>query len=115
MTSGEKNDLHQLAAEGNERELARALEQKPEDIDSYRPRKELENVIVRHGLKGTPLHIAIVCEVAPCVSLLFDKGADPHLLVIQSERGDEPVEYADAEFLARKITNDAIIAMLAQV
>lgn len=109
------NDLHQLAADNDYRVLRQALVEEPEAVDRYSPRRELEDIIIRHGLKGTPLHVAVVNGSAECVSLLLENGADPGRCVIQSERGDELIPYADANYLAQRAGHAAIIGILGQV
>ncbi len=108
-------DLHQLAAENNEAGLRRALSDEPGAVDIYAPRSELEGVINRHGLKGTPLHTAVVSGSVECVRLLLEQGADPGKCVIQSERGDELIAYADAAWLALQTGDERIISLLEKV
>jgi hypothetical protein len=104
--------LHRLAAEGDHRALSRALSGKREDIDTYAPYRGLEDIIIRHGLKGTPLHVAVAAGSRECVELLLESGADPSLCVIQSERGDEVIPYADALYLARESGREDIARLI---
>ncbi|HDY69611.1 MAG TPA: ankyrin repeat domain-containing protein [Actinobacteria bacterium] len=103
---------HQLAAAGEAAALRRALAAAPDTIDAYRVYRGLEDIIIRHGLKGTPLHVAVAAGSLDCARLLLECGADPSLCVIQSERGDEAIPYATALFLARETGRKDMIELL---
>ncbi len=107
--------LHRLAASGDAEGLRRALASTPGAPDLYRHWPPLEDIIVRHGLKGTPLHAAAAAGEGECARLLVEHGADPARKVIQSERGDEEIAYADAAWLARSRGHRRLAEMLAAV
>ena len=105
-------NLHELTAAGETAALNRALVADPDAVDSYRAYRGLEDIIIRHGLKGTPLHVAVAAGRLDCARLLLEHGADPSLGVIQSERGDEVIPYATALFLARETGRKDIVELL---
>ncbi len=104
--------LHELAAGDMHEELKNALSQSKEGIDSYLLSKVFHRVINRHGLKGTPLHFAIIHNSINCVKVLLDCGADINKCIRQCERGEQDILHADALFLANKTGNSEISELL---
>jgi ankyrin repeat protein len=106
------DDLHALIEAGDLDGLAAALKSSSGQIDSFQPCNQLVAAINRHGLKGTPLHLAVAMKNVDAVKLLLDNGADQSLRVIQSERGDEMIPYATASYLAGKLGYEQIAGAL---
>ncbi len=105
-------DLHHSAATNNFELLRTVVDESRELIDSYRSSRELESVIIRHGLKGTPLHIAVLHRSLESVQILLERGADPMKRVIQCERGEEEIPHATALYLADQLGYSEIRAVL---
>ena len=94
--------LHQLAATDDAAGLRALLEDDPVAVDRYDKHPALGEVIYRHGLKGTPLHVAVLHGSLNAMRALLDFGADPGLPVMQFERGFDPVPNSSAIDLARR-------------
>ncbi len=108
-------ELHELAAKDLTIELKKALSLNKSLIDLYELSKDFHKVINRHGLKGTPLHFAIIHNSISSVNALLDCGADITKCVRQCERGEQDISHADALFLAEEIGNKEICDLLKAV
>jgi hypothetical protein len=106
------DSLHELVEQGDLEGLTAALATESGAIDSFELCHPLEAAINRHGLKGTPLHLAVATGNSEAVELLLANGADQSLRVIQSERGDEMIPYATPSYLAGKLGHEEIAAAL---
>jgi len=81
-------------------------------VDAYEKHKPLEDIIYRHGLKGTPLHVAVIHNAAEAVAVLLDFGGDRTKRILQYERGVEPVAGTTPLDLARRLGHEEIARML---
>ena len=104
--------LHSLAAADDAAGLRAALADDPAAVDAYERHPALGEVIYRHGLKGTPLHIAALQGSLEAIRVLLDFGADPGLPVMQFERGFDPVPDSSAIDLARRVGRQDAAALL---
>ena len=104
--------LHRLAADDDADGLRAALASNPAAVDDYDKHAALGEVIYRHGLKGTPLHIAVLHGSLDAMRVLLDFGADPGLSVMQFERGFDTVPDSSAMDLARRTGREDAVALL---
>ena len=104
--------LHDLARQNRAGELRAMLDKARLSIDAYEKHKPLENIVYRHGLKGTPLHVAVIHNAAEAVAVLLDFGGDRTKPILQFERGVEPVAGTTPLDLARRLGHDESARML---
>ena len=104
--------LHQLAELNDVGELRRRLLVGGESIDDYDKNKGLESLILRHGLKGTALHAAVLHGSVDAVRVLLEFGADKAIQVLQFERGFDEVPNSTALDLAGKLEFPNLVRIL---
>ena len=104
--------LHQLAESNKTDELRTVLSDSIESINTYATYPVFRNVIYRHGLKGTPLHVAVISNCIDAARLLLDFGADQSLNIMQFERGYDEVSNTAALELAKRLKSREMIEML---
>ena len=95
--------LHQLAESNETEELKAALLESVESINAYATHQALRGAVYRHGLKGTPLHVAVISNRVEAAKLLIEFGADPSLNVMQFERGYDEVPDTTPLNLAKRL------------
>ena len=81
-------------------------------VNAYEKHKPLEDIIYRHGLKATPLHVAVIHNAAAAVAVLLDFGGDRTKPILQCERGVEPVAGTTPLDLARRLGYHEIAEIL---
>ena len=96
------DSFHALARNNEASLLYAAGRSRPDGLDAYETHRELQVVIYRHGLKGTPLHVAALHGSVDAVNVLLELGADPSKNVMQCERGVDFVPCSTALDIARK-------------
>ncbi len=104
--------LHQLAESNKTDELRAVLLESVESINTYATYSLFRKVIYRHGLKGTPLHVAVISNCLEAARLLLDFGADQALNILQFERGYDEVPQTAALELAKRLKLREMIEML---
>jgi ankyrin repeat protein len=104
--------IHTHVETGDLVSLRKAIVANPKEINAYQLCQPLETVINRHGLKGTALHLAVVLGNIDKVRVLLEEGANPNYCVVQSERGDEIIPYANAIYIADHEGYQAIANLL---
>jgi hypothetical protein len=104
--------LHQLAESNKTDELRAVLSESVESINTYATYPVFRTVIYRHGLKGTPLHVAVISNCVEAARLLLEFGADQTLNVMQFERGYDEVPQTAALDLAKRLKLREMIEML---